>query len=219
MKKIVILFFFFFYPSTIFAQLPKAAIREKTLGTKIGCSPNVDPEEDDVCLFCIINKDGKTTECRVYTCKSIGGIGWCTPIGKTTEAWDLVLPGYGATGGETPADYDGDGKADISLHTGGNWYIDYASNGFGSWNVVLPGYGATGGETPADYDGDGKADISLLKDGILCIDYASNGFGSWDVALPGYGTIGKEAPADYNGDGKTDIGLHENSNWYIKYKN
>ncbi len=171
MKKIVILFFFFFYPSTIFAQLPKAAIREKTLGTKIGCSPNVDPEEDDVCLFCTINKDGKTTECRVYTCKSIGGIGWCTPIGKTTEAWDLVLPGYGATGGETPADYDGDGKADIALHKNGIWCIDYASNGFGSWDVLLPGYGTIGKEAPADYNGDGKIDIGLHENNNWYIKY------------------------------------------------
>jgi hypothetical protein len=62
-----------------------------------------------------------------------------------------------------PADYDGDGKADLAVKTAdGRWQIDYASNGFGQWDVVYSGYG--GGDVipcPADYDGDGKTDFAL----------------------------------------------------------
>jgi|GEM_PF-2991865 len=101
------------------------------------------------------------------------------------------LTGYG--GSEyipVPADYDGDGKADLSVkHASGSWHIDYARNGFGSWDKNLEAYG--GSEyipVPADYDGDGKTDLSVKHaSGSWHIDYARNGFGSWDTNLEAYG--------------------------------
>jgi hypothetical protein len=37
-----------------------------------------------------------------------------------------------------PADYDGDGKADLAIKdANGYWRIDYANNGYGSWDVVV----------------------------------------------------------------------------------
>ena len=121
-----------------------------------------------------------------------------------------------------PADYDGDGKADLSVKTNDEyWLIDYAYNGFGKWDDVFHGYGESDAiPVPADYDGDGKADLSV-KNSIeqWHIDYAANGFGIWDKALSGYGNNhATPVPADYDGDGKADLSIKRNdSQWFIDY--
>lgn len=44
--------------------------------------------------------------------------------------------------GVAPADFDGDGRADLSVKLdGGTWKIDYSSNGLGSWDVTVESYG------------------------------------------------------------------------------
>jgi thermitase len=110
-----------------------------------------------------------------------------------------------------PADYDGDGKADLSVKTPeGRWLIDFANNGFGAWDRVLTAYGGSDAHpAPADYDGDGKADLSVKTDsGYWQIDYAANGFGAWNVIVSAYGPSGAvAAPADYDGDGKADLSV------------
>lgn len=112
------------------------------------------------------------------------------------------------------ADFDGDGRTDVSVFRPDNgvWYIFNSSNS--SYNFVNFGLG-TDTPTPGDFDGDGKTDQAvfrpsdsvwhfLTKAGI----YSSRQFGS-------AGDI--PAPADFNGDGKTDIALFRPSNgtWYI----
>jgi hypothetical protein len=102
--------------------------------------------------------------------------------------WNFSGNGYGGSDNrEAPADYDGDGRADISVRSdsGQNWVIDYASNGFGTWNASYPGYGgATTIPVPADYDGDGRADLAIkTSDNLWKIDYASNGFGAFDQTV------------------------------------
>lgn len=121
--------------------------------------------------------------------------------------WDLIFPsGYGDANAEPwPADYDGDGKADLSVRvtTGsGAWYFDYSSDGFGSWNIpcsggcpctVQPGVGypklgyGGGLDTPAvgDFDGDGCADLSVkTQSGDWFFDLAANGFNGWEAPCP-----------------------------------
>ena len=117
-----------------------------------------------------------------------------------------------------PADYDGDGKADLSVKsTDGYWLIDYAYNGFGKWDEVLYDYGR-GTPVPADYDGDGKADLSNKRnDGYWEIDYAADGFGKWDAVLYNYGDA-IPVPADYDGDGKADLSNKRyDGYWEIDY--
>ena len=117
-----------------------------------------------------------------------------------------------------PADYDGDGKADLSIKTNdGYWLIDYAYNGFGKWDDVLFYYG-DGIPVPADYDGDGKIDLSNKRnDGYWEIDYASNGIGKWDDVIYNYGDA-IPVPADYDGDGKIDFSNKRNDGyWEIDY--
>ena len=121
-------------------------------------------------------------------------------------------------------DYDGDGRADLSMKmdNNGTWKIDYASNGFGAWDATYSGYGTVDTmPVPADYDGDGKADLSVkTTGGAWKIDYSSNGFGAFDGTFLGYGsTENRPCAADYDGDGRADLCAHNifQGFWNIDY--
>lgn len=116
------------------------------------------------------------------------------------------------------ADFDGDGKTDMSVFrpSEGNWYLNRSTDGFGVLN-----WGTTGDTLiPGDYDGDGKADTAVFRPSAdpAANDYyvlLSNGFvfqgTSWGVPsdIPVNG--------DYDGDGKHDFAVFRPSDgtWYI----
>jgi hypothetical protein len=73
--------------------------------------------------------------------------------GEFNWGWQQTLP--------VPADYDGDGRADIAVYqpSGGQWYVHI---GVGQnfctswgWSDAFP--------VPADYDGDGKTDVGVYN--------------------------------------------------------
>ncbi|HEY8559186.1 MAG TPA: M36 family metallopeptidase [Pyrinomonadaceae bacterium] len=122
------------------------------------------------------------------------------------------------TGAESRADFDGDGRTDISVFrpSNGVWYLNQTSVGFGAlvWGI------STDVPTPGDFDGDGKTDFAVFRanpDGSQPDFYVlnSNGFtfsgASW--GLPG------DIPVirDYDGDDKEDIAVFRPANnvWYI----
>ena len=116
------------------------------------------------------------------------------------------------------ADFDGDGKTDVSVFrpSEGNWYLNRSTAGF----TVL-GWGvASDALVPGDYDGDGKADVAVFRatPTVGVPDYYvlnSNGFTYSGVE---WGTTGDMAVAgDYDGDGKTDFAVFRPSTgvWYI----
>ncbi len=112
-----------------------------------------------------------------------------------------------------PFDFDGDGKADLSVFRPGaaTWYISNSSNGTTSGQQ----FGlSTDKLTPADYDGDGKADLAVFRNGAWYILQSSNG----SLRSDQWGVSGDVAvPADYDGDGKADLAVWRSSNgsWYI----
>ena len=71
-----------------------------------------------------------------------------------------------------PADYDGDGKADVAGYRSGAWFI---VNSSGGTQVVGWGGAAQDIPVPADYDGDGKADIAIYRSGAWFIIRSSDG--------------------------------------------
>jgi uncharacterized delta-60 repeat protein len=109
-------------------------------------------------------------------------------------------------------DFDGDGKADISIfrpNAAAEWYWLNSSNnqssgvqfGISSDKIV-----------PADFDGDGKTDIAVFRDGDW---YRLNSSDNEFVAVH-FGQSGDvPVPSDYDGDSKADLAVYRQGNWYI----
>jgi hypothetical protein len=112
------------------------------------------------------------------------------------------------------ADFDGDGRTDVSVFRFGDnvWHTLGSSNGV--YQAVA--FGAAGDiGTPGDYDGDGKTDRAVFRPST----------GDWYILKKGFNyTIDRfgmdgdiPVAADYNGDGETDIAVYRPSEgvWYI----
>ncbi|HQU84865.1 MAG TPA: cytochrome c peroxidase [Pyrinomonadaceae bacterium] len=111
------------------------------------------------------------------------------------------------------ADFDGDGKTDVSVFrpADGNWYIfrssdnSFSSVAFGLASDVL---------TPADFDGDGKTDVGVFRNGAWYLQRSRDG-----LQVINFGSAGdKPQPADYDGDGIADAAVFRASTgtWYIQ---
>jgi bacterial leucyl aminopeptidase len=107
-------------------------------------------------------------------------------------------------------DYDGDGKADVSVFrpSSGAWYLNQSSAGFAGIS-----FGQAGDKlVPADYDGDGKTDVAVYRDGIWYLNRSQAGF----TGIQFGNADDIPVPADYSGDGKAEIAVFRPSNnyWY-----
>jgi len=116
---------------------------------------------------------------------------------------------------KTKFDFDGDGKADISIFrpVNGQWWIQQSFDN----SVKANQFGTTNDKpVPADYDGDGKTDIAIWRPstGEWFVLRSSNGtfFGA-----PFGNSTDKPAPADFDGDGLADFAVFRQSEatWYI----
>jgi photosystem II stability/assembly factor-like uncharacterized protein len=116
--------------------------------------------------------------------------------------------------GKPLADFDGDGKTDVSVFrpTDGTWYLLRSQAGFAATQ-----FGTSGDQpAPGDYDGDAKTDIAV---------YRPNG-GFWFILNSSNSTfrgqqfgISSDKPVanDYDGDGKTDVAVYRDGAWYALY--
>jgi hypothetical protein len=116
------------------------------------------------------------------------------------------------------ADFDGDGKTDVSVFrpSGGDWYLNRSTSGFISFHF------GTSGDTivPGDYDNDGKTDLAVFRP------TASAGISDFYILNSSTSTITgaewgttSDVPivGDYDGDSKTDVAVYRPSTftWYI----
>lgn len=136
---------------------------------------------------------------------SINGANWSANIGLAKYRDVAAVPAG------TQYDFDGDGKADISVFrpSEANWYLNRSSSGFYVAQFGL----STDVITPADYDGDGKTDISVFRDGTWYWLSSSNGqFNARQFGQPSDVPV----PADYTGDGRADLGVYRNGVWWVQ---
>jgi len=131
----------------------------------------------------------------------------------------LSIGNVSATNRNPVADFDSDGKTDISVFrpSDGYWYISKSSGGYSfiQWgqNGDIP--------VPGDYDGDGRTDMAVHRKGALLNGYVGIADNTWYILRSSDNTFlirefGKISgyiydapePADYDGDGKTDIATY-----------
>ena len=133
-----------------------------------------------------------------------------------------LLSGYDcAIGPAAPskarADFDGDGKSDVSVFrpSEGNWYLNRSTAGFTAttWGI------GTDKLVPADYDGDGKTDTAVARSesGNLVF-YILNSNGSTVSAIQWGVSTDIPQVGDYNNDGRADLAVFRPSNgtWYMR---
>lgn len=136
-------------------------------------------------------------------------------VGMNANQGSAYIFGNVSISRNTPFDFDGDSKTDISIFrpSNGEWWINRSSNGstfaaqFGSSNDKI---------TPGDFTGDGKTDIAFWQPstGIWFVLRSED---SSFYSFP-FGTNGDvPVPADYDADGKTDAAVFRpsTSTWFI----
>ena len=167
------------------------------------------------------------------------------PNSTTAATWDILLSagpalpqplGYQVNfGGQgfvpVPADYNGDGKAEIAAYypASATWFIapnagpfatDANHQGTGGYTVQFGP--ANSVAVPGDYNGDGKADVAFFSGGSWGVapnsgpnatDPNHQGPGGYLVSFGNSSSI--PVPADYNGDGRTDVAVFNAGTWAI----
>jgi len=140
---------------------------------------------------------------------------------------------YTDSGSKLSADYDGDGRDDLTIarQENGKWVWYYLRSSDNSYRIIhfgVAGAGA-GTDTPhpgADYNGDGRADLTVIRrnadgTGTYYIGDSETGeiilVQQWGLRTPDTYVVG-----DYLGDNRADFAVWRgsqssgNSYWYIK---
>ena len=112
------------------------------------------------------------------------------------------------------ADFDGDGRSDLSIFRPGDGTWHVLQSGTNTYRVQPFGL-STDKIVPGDYDGDGRCDSAVFRPstGDWYVLRSSDGIASrsnWGISTD------KPVPADYDGDGRTDIAVYRNGTWYIQ---
>jgi hypothetical protein len=137
-------------------------------------------------------------------------------VGWNIDAVEIVS-NYSCGGNanlKSRADFDGDGKTDVSVYrpSQGNWFLNNSDTGFKAVNWGV----STDVPLAGDFDGDRKADVAVWRpaNGFWYIVKSSDGgFTGTQWGMNGDMPVS----GDFDGDGKTDIAVYRPSNgfWYL----
>jgi hypothetical protein len=134
--------------------------------------------------------------------------------GSVTAATLAIFPNL-VVAPRSRADFDGDGKTDLSVFrpSEGNWYLNRSTAGFVAVNWGL----STDIPAPGDFDGDNKTDTAIFRPST----------GTWWIVRSGGGLLSTQFGAtgdipvagDYDGDNTTDVAVFRPSTnaWYVQY--
>jgi hypothetical protein len=139
---------------------------------------------------------------------SIQNIGTGSNNTAVTEAFEV--PAQCRT--KTRADFDGDGKSDVSVFrpSQGIWYLNRSTAGFAAANWGI----STDKIVSGDYDGDQRTDLAVFRRSENSTWYIFNSATN-TVRIETWGANNIEqailfdtpTPADYDGDGRTDLAV------------
>ena len=113
----------------------------------------------------------------------------------------------------SPADLDGDGRADLIGVMGSSWYVWFSASQYlvpcGPYDLGISGLPATG-----DIDGDGLADLISVVGSSWYVWFSTSQYlvrsGPYDL-----GISGTPATGDIDGDGLADLICVVGANWYV----
>ena len=104
------------------------------------------------------------------------------------------------------ADFDGDGKTDLSVYRAGEWFIQRSTAGFLAAQFGIN----TDKPAPGDYDGDGKTDLAVWRGGDFAYFYIIQST-TGTLRAEQFGQTGDLLTVgDWDGDGKTDVSVYRN---------
>ncbi len=132
--------------------------------------------------------------------------------GKTTYYPTGALPDV-----PVPADFDGDGLADIAVWRPdtGVWYVLFSTEDHNVAKARYYYWGTLGDiPVPADYDGDGRTDVAVFRSwesNWYILESLTQKIDIRNFGIAGYDRL---VPADYTGDGRTDPAVFRNGIWY-----
>ncbi len=184
-----------------------------TVIPNVGCRRlNTDGTLDTSFACTIVSGNFDTARIRGVDLQSDGKI---IITGNFLRVNGVLAPGIArlSSVSTTMFDYDGDGKADVSVFrpSENRWYVFRSSDGV----IAQTAFAISGDQpVPADFDGDGKTDIAIFRSNGDWWSLASSNNAQVTASLGNANDT--KLPSDFNGDGRADYIIFRPSNntWY-----
>jgi subtilisin-like proprotein convertase family protein len=188
-------------------QISSGRFRPSNYGADTILAPAPDDAATTLAVFNGLNANGTWD---LFVSDDLGGdAGSVTGWGITIFTAPSLPPGNPAPCDKP--DFDGDGRADISVFRDGVWFIQRSSDG-----VTTSISWGTAGDVPVwgDYDGDGITDAAVYRNGNWFARRSSDG----GLTYVGFGGAAQDipVPTDYDGDGITDVAIYRGGVWFIR---